>query len=135
MLDRHIEPEILPTAIKNGMGVVVFSPLAQGLLTGKYNAGIPEDTRGTNSRWLEGDLTEANIEKVRRLSALAEQLGITMAQLALAWVLRRPEISAAITGATRPQHVLSNVAAAGIRLTPDALAEIELLLDDAPTRR
>lgn len=135
MLDRHIEPEILPTAVKNGMGVVVFSPLAQGLLTGKYNDGIPAGTRGADSRWLEGDLTESNLSKVRQLSALAEQLGITMAQLALAWVLRRPEISSAITGATKPQHVLSNVAAAGITLASDVLAEIELILENDPLRR
>lgn len=133
MLDRHIEPEILPTAVRNGMGVVVFSPLAQGLLTGKYNAGIPAGTRAANSRWLEGELTEANLEKVRQLTALAEELGITMAQLALAWVLRLPEISAAITGATKPQHVLHNVTAAGITLTPDVLEEIERILNNVPT--
>lgn len=134
MLDRHIEPEILPTVVKNGMGVVVFSPLAQGLLTGKYNTGIPDGTRAANSRWLERDMTESNVEKVRRLSALAEEMGITVAQLALAWVLRWPEISSAITGATKPQHVQANVVAAGIRLTDDVLAEIEQILENAPKR-
>lgn len=134
MLDRHIEPEILPTAARHGLGVVVFSPLAQGLLTGKYNAGIPEGSRAASSRWLERDLTEANLEKIRRLSALAEQLGFTVAQLALAWILRRPEISSAITGATKPQHVASNVVAADIQLSEDVLAEIEGILDNAPAR-
>ena len=134
MLDRHIEPEILPTAARHGLGVVVFSPLAQGLLTGKYNAGIPEGSRAASSRWLERDLTEANLEKIRRLSALAEQLGFTVAQLALAWILRRPEISSAITGATKPQHVASNVAAADMQLSEDVLAEIEGILDNAPAR-
>ncbi|NMC02409.1 MAG: aldo/keto reductase [Chloroflexi bacterium] len=134
MLDRHIEPEILPTAARHGMGVVVFSPLAQGLLTGKYNAGIPEGSRAASSRWLERDLTEANLEKIRRLSALAEHLGLTVAQLALAWILRRPEISSAITGATKPQHVVSNVAAADMQLSEDVLAEIEGILDNAPAR-
>ena len=134
MLDRHIEPEILPTAARHGLGVVVFSPLAQGLLTGKYNAGIPEGSRAASSRWLERDLTEANLEKIRRLSALAEHLGLTVAQLALAWILRRPEISSAITGATKPQHVASNVAAADMQLSEDVLAEIEGILDNAPAR-
>lgn len=134
MLDRHIEPEILPTAARHGMGVVVFSPLAQGLLTGKYNAGIPEGSRAASSRWLERDLTEANLEKIRRLSALAEHLGLTVAQLALAWILRRPEISSAITGATKPQHVASNVAAADMQLSEDVLVEIEGILDNAPAR-
>ncbi|HOV49320.1 MAG TPA: aldo/keto reductase family protein [Anaerolineae bacterium] len=134
MLDRHIEPEILPTAARHGLGVVVFSPLAQGLLTGKYNAGIPEGSRAASSRWLERDLTEANLEKIRRLSALAEQLGFTVAQLALAWILRRPEISSAITGATKPQHVASNVVAADMQLSEDVLAEIEGILDNAPAR-
>ncbi len=134
MLDRHIEPEILPTAARHGLGVVVFSPLAQGLLTGKYNAGIPEGSRAASSRWLERDLTEANLEKIRRLSALAEQLGLTVAQLALAWILCRPEISSAITGATKPQHVASNVAAADMQLSEDVLAEIEGILDNAPAR-
>ncbi|HOC22608.1 MAG TPA: aldo/keto reductase family protein [Anaerolineae bacterium] len=134
MLDRHIEPEILPTAARHGMGVVVFSPLAQGLLTGKYNAGIPEGSRAASSRWLERDLTEANLEKIRRLSALAEHLGLTVAQLALAWILRRPEISSAITGATKPQHVVSNVAAADMQLSEDVLVEIEGILDNAPAR-
>jgi len=134
MLDRHIEPEILPTVVKNGMGVVVFSPLAQGLLTGKYNTGIPDGTRAANSRWLERDMTESNVEKVRRLSALAEEMGITVAQLALAWVLRWSEVSSAITGATKPQHVQANVVAAGIRLSDDVLAEIEQILENAPKR-
>ncbi len=132
MLDRHIEPAILPTAAKYGMGLVVFSPLAQGLLTGKYNEGVPEDSRAAASNWLQDDLTEENIQKVRELTALAQELGITMPQLALAWVLRRPEISAAITGATKVRHVEENVQAAGITLAGDALARIEEILDNDP---
>lgn len=132
MLDRHIEAEVLPTAAKHGIGVVVFSPLAQGLLTGKYNAGVPEGTRAANSHWLERDMNKANISKVRRLSSVAETLGISMAQLALAWILRRPEVSSAITGATKPDHVVSNVAAVGIHLAEDVLLEIEDILKDEP---
>ena len=132
MLDRHIEPAIMPTAAKLGMGLVVFSPLAQGLLTGKYNDGVPEDSRAAKSSWLDRDLTEENIAKVRQLTALAAELDISMAQLALAWVLRRPEISAAITGASKVRHVLSNVKASGVELTPDVLAQIEEILDNKP---
>ncbi len=134
LLDRHIEPEILPTAAQHGMGLTVFSPLAQGLLTGKYNAGIPEDSRGATTNWLKGDLTEDNVEKVRQLTALAEGLGITMSQLALAWILRLPEISSAITGASKPSHVESNVKASEVVLQPEMLAKIEEILENDPTK-
>ncbi|MGC9398943.1 MAG: aldo/keto reductase family protein [Anaerolineae bacterium] len=132
MLDRHIEPEIMPKAAEHGMGLVVFSPLAQGLLTGKYNEGIPEDSRAARTDWLKNDLTEENVEKVRRLTTIADELGITMAQLALAWILRRPEISAAITGATKVRHVEDNVKASEVELLPDVLARIEEILDNDP---
>ena len=134
MLDRHIEPEIMPTAAKRGMGLVVFSPLAQGLLTGKYNEGIPEGSRADRTDWLKGELTEENVGKVRQLTEIAHELDITPAQLALAWVLRRPEISAAITGATKVAHVKDNVAASEVELSDDVLARIEAILDNDPTR-
>jgi voltage-dependent potassium channel beta subunit len=132
MLNRGIETEVLPTAARNGMGVVVFSPLAQGLLTGKYNDGIPEDSRAARSDWLNDTLTDENLEKTRQLSALADELGITSAQLALAWILRRPEISAAITGATKVKHVRDNVQASEVELSPDVLTRIEEILDNNP---
>ena len=132
MLDRHIEPAIMPKAAEHGMGLVVFSPLAQGILTGKYNEGIPEDSRAAKTDWLDNDLTEENVEKVRRLTAIADDLGITMAQLALAWVLRRPEISAAITGATKVKHVRDNVQASEVELMPDVQERIEAILDNDP---
>ena len=133
MLDRHIEVEIMPTCARHGIGLTVWSPLAQGLLTGKYNEGIPPESRGARSEWLQKDLTEENIAKVRRLTALAREIGLEMSQLALAWILRRPEISCAITGATRPEHVLSNVKASGVHLSEDVLEEIEKILDNEPT--
>jgi aryl-alcohol dehydrogenase-like predicted oxidoreductase len=114
------------------MGLTVFSPLAQGILTGKYNDGIPEGSRADESDWLAGDLTEEKLDKVRRLTGIAQDLGITMAQLALAWILRRPEISTVITGATNPDHVRENVQAAEVELSDDVLAEIEGILDNAP---
>ncbi len=128
MLDRHIEPEILSTCAEHGMGVVVFSPLAQGLLTGKYNDGIPEGTRAATSRWLDADLTDENLARVRQLGVIAQELGLTTAELALAWVLRRPEISSAITGATKTRHVESNVKAAGVKLPAEAVEKIEEIL-------
>jgi voltage-dependent potassium channel beta subunit len=128
MLDRHIEPEVIPTCARHGMGLTVFSPLAQGILTGKYNDGIPEGSRADTAEWLANDLTEENLDKVRRLTSLANELGITTAQLALAWILRRPEISCVITGATRPEHVANNVQAAEIDLSEDTLARIETIL-------
>lgn len=133
MLDRHIEPEIMPTVSKYGMGLVVFSPLAQGLLTGKYNAGVPEGSRAALSRWLDRDLNEENVNKVKQLSEVAGDMGLTMAQLALAWVLRRSEISSAITGASKPRHVLDNVKASGVILPVDVQERIEDILQNAPT--
>ena len=135
MLDRHIEPEVIPTCARHGIGITVWSPLAQGLLTGKYNDGVPPDSRAARSDWLEGDLTEENIAKARRLTKLAADLGLEVSQLALAWVLRHPEISTVITGATRPEHVLSNVKASGVKLTPGVLDEIEAILENVPTDR
>ncbi|NMC43844.1 MAG: aldo/keto reductase [candidate division Zixibacteria bacterium] len=128
MIDRSIERQILPACARLGMGLTVWSPLAQGLLTGKYNDGVPTGSRGSTSEWLRGDMTEANLAKVRRLTKLAGELGLTMTELALAWVLRRPEISCAITGATRPEHVRANVAASDVELTSETLETIEIIL-------
>ncbi len=132
MLDRRIEQEVIPVVNRHGLGLTVFSSLAQGILTGKYNAGIPAGSRAAISNWLDRELTDENIAKVRKLSKLAAELGITMSQLALAWILRLPEISSAITGATRPEHVLSNIEAANIGLDADVLARIEKILANAP---
>jgi len=130
MLDRHIELEVMPVCGRFGIGLTVFSPLAQGLLTGKYNAGMPEDSRAARGSWLDGELNERNLTAVRRLSVLAAELGLSMSQLALAWILRRTEISSVITGATRAEHVLSNAQAAGVHLTPDALERIDDILEN-----
>uniref|UniRef100_A0A7C3MIT8 Aldo/keto reductase n=1 Tax=Dictyoglomus thermophilum TaxID=14 RepID=A0A7C3MIT8_DICTH len=132
MLDRHIEPEIIPTCAKHGIGITVFSPLAQGILTGKYNNGIPAGSRAEWSDWLKNELNEENIEKVRKLTKLAQEIGITMSQLALAWILRRPEITSAIVGATRPEQLKETLKAGDITLSPDVLDEIEKILANAP---
>jgi voltage-dependent potassium channel beta subunit len=128
MVDRHIEAEIMPTCAQHGIGLVVWSPLAMGLLTGKYNDGIPEGSRGASSEWLKNLLTDDNLDKVNRLSAIADDLGATVAQLALAWILRRPEISSAITGATRPEHIETNVIASDFVLESSTVQQIEGIL-------
>jgi voltage-dependent potassium channel beta subunit len=132
MLSRFIELEIMPVAKTHGMGFTVFSPLAQGLLTGKYNDGVPEGSRGATSKWLNSYLTEENLRKVRKLSEIASALDITTGQLALAWVLRRPEVSSAIVGATKSEHVIDNVGASEITLSKDTLEQIEEVLDNTP---
>lgn len=134
MLDRHIEPKIMPAAKKHGMGLVVWSPLAQGLLTGKYNDGVPAGSRGSETDWLKDEMTDENIDKIRRLTTLAQEHDLTMSQLALAWVLRRPEISSVITGATKPNHVLDNIKAADVDLSKEALKQIDTILDNEPKK-
>ena len=132
MLDRHIECEILEICSKTAMGVVVWSPLAEGLLAGKYNNGVPSGSRGERSSDLQQQIQKTNLEKVQRLSQLARDQSLTMAQLALAWILRRPEISSVITGASRVAHVEDNALAAEIQLNEDVLAEIEIVLNNKP---
>ena len=128
LLDRHIEAEVMPVGRRHGMGFTVWSPLAEGVLTGKYNDGVPKGTRGADSEWMKSDLSPANISGVKKLTTLAHSLGITMSQLALAWILRREEISCAIVGATKEEQLKENLAASDIRLSGEALAEIELIL-------
>ncbi|MFD3163992.1 aldo/keto reductase family protein [Herpetosiphon sp. NSE202] len=128
MLDRHIEPAIIPTCEQHGLGLTVWSPLAQGLLTGKYNAGVPEGSRGATTKWLDRELNDSNLQKIRQLTAIAEELELTTSQLALAWVLRLPQISSVITGATKPEHVLDNIKAGEVQLSADVQAQIEAIL-------
>ncbi len=139
MLDRHIEPEIMPVAAKHGIGIVVWSPLAQGILAGRYNEGVPQDSRAATNkgsdREIEEELTEENVAKVRRLSAMAQEMGVSMGNLALAWVLRRPEISSVITGASKPEQVIENVKAAEIHLDDAQQQRIEEILGNAPAAR
>jgi aryl-alcohol dehydrogenase-like predicted oxidoreductase len=132
MFSRHIEVEIMHVGRTHGMGFTVWSPLAQGLLTGKYNDGIPEGSRGSKSEMMKSLLTEENLSKVRRLGEIAKSLDITTSQLALAWILRRPEISAAIVGATKPQHVIESAGASDVELSKEILEQIEVVLDNTP---
>jgi voltage-dependent potassium channel beta subunit len=128
LLDRHIEQSVIPCCEKHGMGLTVWSPLAQGLLTGKYNNGVPQDSRGATTKWMERDLTPENIARVQKLSVLARDLNITIAQLAIAWVLRLPQISCALTGASSVEQLEENVTASGITLDSDTLTRIEQIV-------
>ncbi|NQU66327.1 MAG: aldo/keto reductase family protein [Candidatus Marinimicrobia bacterium] len=131
MFDRNIEDKIIRSAAENGMGLVVFSPLGQGVLTGKYNDSIPLGSRGADAEWLPEYLTESYLQKVRKLTSLANDLQLSMSQLALVWVLRKPEISSAITGATDIKHVESNIRAieALPLLTKDVMDAIDTILN------
>lgn len=127
MVNRHIEESILPTCGHFGLGVVVFSPLAQGVLTGKYKPGqpAPEGSRGADgtSNMFMGELKDEQLlARVQSLKGLAETQGCTLAQLALAWVLRRKEVSSVIVGATKPEQIEDNAAASGLEV-PDEVWE------------
>lgn len=135
MLGRNIEKEVIPLCEKEGIGQVVFSPLAQGVLTGKYKPGapLPKDSRAADDKqnmFLEGSdlMSDATLGKVRNLAPVADRLGITMAQLALAWILRLPNISSVIVGASRPEQVRDNARAATVQLSDDDLKAIEDIL-------
>lgn len=139
MMDRFIEDEMMDICDKNGIGIVAFSPLAQGLLTGKYKKGapLPEGSRATHQadKQINRLLTDENLDKVEAMTKIADSLGITMAQLALAWALRKPQMSSLIIGATKPEQAVSNASASGIVLSEDVLDEIEKILDYKPFKR
>ena len=139
MMDRFIEDEMMDICDKNGIGIVAFSPLAQGLLTGKYKKGapLPEGSRATHQadKQINRLLTDENLDKVEAMTKIADNLGITMAQLALAWALRKPQMSSLIIGATKPEQAVSNASASGIVLPDDVLDEIERILDYKPFKR
>lgn len=133
MLDRTIEPEIMPMCEREGLGITPFSPLAQGVLTGKYKPGQkpPKGTRAADpsSNMFMGDLLSAeNLAKVEKLKPIAKRNGLTLAQLALAWCLRKPVVSSVIIGASRPEQIDENVKAGGVALPPEDLERIEKIL-------
>ena len=133
MMDRYIEHEIMDTCKKYGIGITPFSPLAQGLLTGKYslNQPYPEGSRATHQadKQINNLLTEENLGKVERLKGIAAELGVSMPVLALSWILRENVISSVITGASKVSQLEGNLAASGFVIPQDALGEIERILD------
>ena len=135
ILWRVIEPEVIPLCSANGISQIVWSPLGQGVLTGKYKPGEPPpaDTRmGNEMGWaMDRFRSDVVLEAVQRLRPIADGLGITMAQLALAWVLRERNVASAIIGASRPQQVEDNAAASGIELDEATLAAIDEAVAEA----
>jgi aryl-alcohol dehydrogenase-like predicted oxidoreductase len=133
---RKPEAKVIPLCEANGIGQIVFSPLAQGVLTGKYRPGEapPSDSRAASAE-MSGTMgfltTDAILEAVQGLHAVAEDAGLTMAQLSLAWVLRQPNVSSAIIGASRPSQIDDNVVASGVVLDDDTLKAIDDVLGDA----
>jgi aryl-alcohol dehydrogenase-like predicted oxidoreductase len=139
MLWRVIEAEVVPLCEKEGIGQIVFSPIAQGVLTGKYAPGAapPADSRATDpsgSNFIKRLLEDETLKAVQHLIPLAAQAGLSPAQLAVAWVLQNPNVSAAIIGATRPEQVRENVKAAGVRLDPGLMSRIDEALGQVIVR-
>ncbi|SDH94290.1 Predicted oxidoreductase [Actinokineospora alba] len=135
MLWRVIEEQVVPACEREGISQIVWSPIAQGVLTGKYKPGaeLPAGSRATDesggnnmiSRWLRDDVLTA----VQNLEPLAKEADLSLAQLAVAWVLQNPNVASAIIGASRPEQVTENVKAAGVKLDADLLAKIDDVLD------
>lgn len=132
MMDRYIEHEIIDVCEKYGIGITPFSPLAQGLLTGKYKKGqpYPDGSRATHQadKQINNLLTDENLDKVEKLSKLADELGTTLPVLALSWILRKQIVSSVITGASKPSQLQSNLAASGFVIPQDVLTEIDSIL-------
>lgn len=141
MLWRVIEPEVIPTSEELGIGQVVFSPMAQGVLSGKYLPGQPPPagSRATDEKSGAGFIAgllgnDDMLERVQRLRPLAEQAGLAMAQLAIAWVLQNPAVSSAIVGATRPEQLRETVKASGVTLDSSLLKAIDEALEPVVER-
>lgn len=136
-LFRVIEAEVVPTSRELGISQIVFSPIDQGILTGKYKPGQPApegsratDTAGGGANFIKGSMSEEVLTRVQQLAPIADGEGLTMAQLAVAWVLQNDNVASAITGGSRPQQVHDNAAAAGKTLSAETLAGIDAALGD-----
>jgi aryl-alcohol dehydrogenase-like predicted oxidoreductase len=139
MLWRVIEAEVVPASQELGLGQIVWSPMAQGVLTGKYLPGQapPQGSRATDpsgSQFMTELLSDEVLTRVQQLKPLAEQAGLTMAQMAVAWVLQNPNVSSAIVGATRPEQLQETLKAAGVKLDADLLKAIDDVLDPIVVR-
>ncbi len=139
MLWRVIEAEVIPASEKVGVGQIVWSPIAQGVLTGKYLPGQPppQGSRATDamgSRFIGGFMTDDVLTRVQKLKPIAQEAGLSMAQLAVAWVLQNRNVSSAIIGASRPEQVRDNVKAAGVKLDGAIMKKIDEVLGDVVVR-
>ncbi len=141
MFDRErVEKEYVRMYNEIGLGMTTWSPLANGILTGKYNDGLPEGTRVTlkGYEWLrdrfESDEVKRDIQKVRQMMPIVEELGCSMAQLALSWCLKNPDVSTVITGASRPEQVTENLGALDVveKLDDDVMERLDEILDNKP---
>jgi voltage-dependent potassium channel beta subunit len=131
MLHRYIEKEIIPVSEKHGIGQVVFSPLAQGVLTGKYKKGenLPEGSRAAQANTnMSHILTPQNLDKVEQLRLVAYEEDLTLAQLAIAWILRQQNVASALVGASRPEQLEETIKASGVKLSSDTLEKINEIL-------
>jgi voltage-dependent potassium channel beta subunit len=133
---RRVELELTPIAREFGLGLTTFSPLSHGVLSGKYNEGIPEGSRAAlpDMAWVRDHVTTERVVITRQLTQLAQELGVTTAQLAIAWILRRKEVSSVITGATRLEQLDENIAAGDVvdLLTDDVLDQVERIAGNLP---
>ncbi|WIE62494.1 aldo/keto reductase family protein [Curtobacterium sp. MCLR17_032] len=140
MLWRVIEGEVVPASKQLGLSQIVWSPIAQGVLTGKYKPGqpLPEGSRATDEKggadMIKRFMRDEVLEAVQRLQPVADESGLTLAQLAIAWTLQNENVASAIVGASRPSQVTDNVKAAGITLDADTMARIDEALGDIPER-
>jgi aryl-alcohol dehydrogenase-like predicted oxidoreductase len=134
MLWRVPEAEVMPLSAREGLGQLVFSPIAQGVLTGKYTPGAapPPESRATDAsggNFIKRHLRDSLLSAVQRLQPLADEAGLSLAQLAVAWTLQNPTVSAALIGATRPSQVTENSVASGVKLEPSLMSRIDEVLD------
>ncbi|MCX6062873.1 MAG: aldo/keto reductase family protein [Caldiserica bacterium] len=133
MLNRYIEKEVMPMCAREGLGIAVFSPVAEGVLTGKYKKGqeLPKGSMAADPKvghFVERYLTDENLDKVERLSSIASDNGLTMAQMALAWILHHREISSVIIGASRPEQIGENAKAVDVTLDDNTMNTIDEVL-------
>ncbi|WP_044895351.1 aldo/keto reductase family protein [Bacillus alveayuensis] len=133
MFNRYIEKEVIPVCEQNGISQIVFSPLAQGVLTGKYKRGgqLPEGSRASDPKsnmFMNDLLKDEVLIKVEQLQTVANELGIKLSQLALAWVLRQPNVASALIGASKPEQVEENVKAVDVQLSSEVIEKIEEIL-------
>jgi aryl-alcohol dehydrogenase-like predicted oxidoreductase len=124
---EHVEKELLPIFKKYGMGTTIWSPLASGILSGKYNQGIPRDSRLAKEPWLVPSNFMELVEKAKKLEVIAKELECSLSQLAIAWCLKNPHVSTVITGATKIEQLMENLGAIDVKanLTPEIMKKID----------